>query len=655
MSTLLKRSAPCLLKAAVYDGYDYGLSLTYLEGGNKVLLARQGFYIRRGEHPLYRAWRIPKQQIHNDPEGLFADLKALAAAELRETSASFVAKLNEARSRCERSAFIWGMQLRLAPLMGGGILASGDYHPGVVAVYKRMGGVYLSQMRAWKLASTAEIVKLNLIEELGFADEQIDVLNTLQELHSDGSITSVRISDGIRIGGEFPEQDGAQEEGEGTKDIFLASVSGIERTEWTEAAVTEALQPYSLYDYQQAGVRHLLLRNSALLADDMGLGKTRQAVVAAEVQAAGRPILVVCLLSLIINWEREIRAVNPQARIARQQFDVDAQWVLVNYERLGDYLQTAGHFAVLVIDEAHRLKEPTALWTRHAFDIAAQIPNRYLLTGTPVLNREIELHTLLRLSGHEIGQMPLKAFCKQFTGSTEFRQALRAQLSDWMLRRRKDVLTQLKGKQRQLLPLAMTPEQREQYDVVFNGSEPVLARIGKLRILLERFKLQCVMQMVQELDIEDKIIIFCEFKESVFALRDECIGTGIDAVTLIGSDSFTKRQKAIDRFQNDADTRVFIGTTSAAGTGNNLTAANYVTFASLPWTPALQDQAEDRAYRNGQMRLVVVKIPMLEGTIDQQLWEMLEAKRAVAKDLVEEVVGQAEFTHALAQVISHEM
>ncbi|MBN6712477.1 hypothetical protein [Pseudomonas capsici] len=80
--------------------------------------------------------------------------------------------------------------------------------------------------------------------------EQIDVLNTLQELHSDGSITSVRISDGIRIGGEFPEQDGTQEEGEGTKDIFLASVSGIERTEWTEAAVTEALQPYSLYDPQ---------------------------------------------------------------------------------------------------------------------------------------------------------------------------------------------------------------------------------------------------------------------------------------------------------------------------------------------------------------------------------------------------------------------
>ena len=102
--------------------------------------------------------------------------------------------------------------------------------------------------------------------------------------------------------------------------------------------------------------------------------------------------MIVCLLSLIINWEREIRAVDPEARICRQHFEADAQWVLVNYERLGDFLQTASRFAVLVIDEAHRLKEPTALWPRHAFDIAAQVPYRYLLTGTPVLNRETELH-----------------------------------------------------------------------------------------------------------------------------------------------------------------------------------------------------------------------------------------------------------------------
>lgn len=73
----------------------------------------------------------------------------------------------------------------------------------------------------------------------------------------------------------------------------------------------------------------------------------------------------------------------------------------------------------------------------------------------------------------------------------------------------------------------------------------------------------------------------------------------------------------------DCDNRVFIGTTSADGIGNNLTAANYVFFLRLPWTPGLRDQAGDRAYRNGQRRLVVVKIALVENSIDLQLWQML--------------------------------
>jgi len=60
-----------------------------------------------------------------------------------------------------------------------------------------------------------------------------------------------------------------------------------------------------------------------------------------------------------------------------------------------------------------------------------------------------------------------------------------------------------------------------------------------------------------------------------------------------------------------------------------------VMFLGLPWTPGLQDQAEDRAYRNGQLRMVVVKIPLVENTIDQMLWQMLQDKRQLASDLIE--------------------
>ncbi|WP_245845858.1 C-terminal helicase domain-containing protein, partial [Mycobacterium arosiense] len=79
------------------------------------------------------------------------------------------------------------------------------------------------------------------------------------------------------------------------------------------------------------------------------------------------------------------------------------------------------------------------------------------------------------------------------------------------------------------------------------------------------------MDLLSELDAEDKVILFCEFKPTVAALKELCEQAGHGCVTLVGNDSLTKRQKAIDRFQQDPDCRVFICTTAAAGTGNNLT------------------------------------------------------------------------------------
>ncbi|EPN54601.1 SNF2-like protein, partial [Pseudomonas syringae pv. actinidiae ICMP 19094] len=205
----------------------------------------------------------------------------------------------------------------------------------------------------------------------------------------------------------------------------------------------------------------------------------------------------------------------------------------------------------------------------------------------------------------------------------------------WMLRRRKDVLPNLKGKQRQTVPVVLSKIERDEYNQIMRSDQHRFARLGGLRQLLERVKVRIVADLMAELDVDHKVILFCEYQESVATLREHCLKLGVGCVTLVGTDSPKKRQKAIDAFQQDPDCRVFIGTRSAAGTGYNLTAANYVFFLGLPWTPGLQDQAEDRAYRNGQLRMVVVKIPLAEDTIDQQLWQMLMDKRALASDLID--------------------
>jgi hypothetical protein len=117
--------------------------------------------------------------------------------------------------------------------------------------------------------------------------------------------------------------------------------------------------------------------------------------------------------------------------------------------------------------------------------------------------------------------MPLKAFCEQFAGNSEFRTTLRARLSDWMLRRSKDVLTGLKGKQRQTFATRLSAADRDAYKAILSGDKTPLARIGALRSLMERSKANACLEMVRDLDAEDKAIVFCEFIETVDWLKEQ--------------------------------------------------------------------------------------------------------------------------------------
>lgn len=654
---LLKQSA--LLRRVVFDGYDYGLLFTYFTGIAEVLKRFRGRFVGEKEHPLYRAWRLSKEVVHEDVGGLFSALREADSGQTVDvgTLDAFVAALDAARAQADRSLFTAGLRIRLGQLSGAGgvLLHSLPYHPGVVAVARSMRGRWLKPIKSWRLQASIEVVRSNLLAELGLDEDQIELAPGELEIVEDG--TAVVRSDRPTISvpaEEMPPSKAAAEE-DGDSDVYLATVAPHGRSTLTDAEFEAVIDRYELYDFQQDGVRHLVMRTSALLADDMGLGKSRQATVAADIMAGAGQVLVVCPASLTINWAREIVAVVPDATVSVQAYDPQARWIVTNYERLDEMLPVAGRFGVMLVDEAHQLKEPTIVRTRLAFAVASQIPIRYLLTGTPILNRENEIHTLLRLSGHPVGDLPLKEFIEAFSGSREFRSRLRAELGDWMLRRRKDVLKGLQGKQRQVMHIELTEEQRLRYEaLVQDTGTSSLVRITRARSMLEEFKTEAVLELLEAMQPEDKAIVFCEFTGTVAALAQTLRDRGIECVTLIGSDSTRRRQKAVDRFQSDPAVRVFIGTTSAAGVGITLTAGNHVVFASLPWTPALQGQAEDRAFRNGQLRLVLVKVPLMVGTIDGRLWELLDHKREVANDLLDPDQAEQQTKAALAAALKAE-
>jgi len=548
----------------------------------------------------------------------------------------FVERARNAYQGRQARIFTGHLDCQLIPLQAGGFLCQFLYDDVTVQAMRQLHGIWHKPAAGWELHGSLKQILDVLKTEAGIESDLIfvhDQIIALEELSAPPTIDV-----GISVPGEFPF--GLGDDGP-TGSGFIAAFGGLrERLPVDEAVLNRAAIEFKLYDFQEAGVRHLLGASSALLADDMGLGKTRQAVVAARLAAGLKRVLIGCPASLRINWAREIALVFPDALVgvvgeSDPEFLKRAAWHISTYERLGTVVRDREtEYEVFILDEAHYLKEHTANRTRNAFLLAQRIHRRFLLTGTPVLNRETEIHTLLRLSGHPVGNIPLVEFKTLYAGDSARRSELNERIAEWMLRRGKSVLKGLSGKSHQecfVMPAAGLTE----YHRILNDTNiPSIAKVTKLRQELERLKLGWIIESLECMPTDDKALVFCEYVDTVSYLKGVLAERGIGCVTLTGANSATQRQASVDRLQSDAGVRVFIGTTAAAGVGLTLTAANYVFFASLPWTPALKNQAEDRAYRNGQTKHVIVKIPLIPDTIDESIFQLIAHKAELADDVL---------------------
>ena len=631
----------------VSDGRRLGLSVASIPAVSAVLRGLGANWF-----PARRAWVLALPHTTPERELLISRLVIGLAADHSIDVADVEADVDRAVSAPSPDYFTAVLDVQVLPLEDDGRFAvSSRYDRILVQAMRDGGGRFHRYAAAWAIPGPLDALMERLQSEAGVSPDLVYVHDHPMRLEDLASKPKAELPISV-AGAQAPqglEEQPPADDALGTvgKGFLSAQCPNLERVPIDEDLLQRAVKHASLYDYQAAGVRFLLGRSAALLADDMGLGKSRMAVVAARLAAARGRILVICPASLKLNWEREIQAVFPSDVVGfvgddRVKTLHNCRWVISNYERLSVLVrETDLGFAVTVLDEVHSCKEHNAGRTRNAFLLASRIPRRFLLTGTPILSREIEVHTLLRMSGHPVGQLELAEFRQQYAGGPAERAKLATVLSDWMLRRPKSVLKNLGLKTRQMR-LVSPAEGMEPYRKILNDvSLAVMPKIVKLRQCLEAMKLEFLLQTIEALGSDDKIIVFCEYMETVDAIGDALREGSIDYVTLVGADKMSKRQAAVDRFQQDAGCRVFVGTTSAAGVGITLTAANYVLFASLPWTPAMMRQAEDRAYRNGQQRDVIVLVPIVSGSIDEQVHGLLESKTELERSVVEAAVRKA--------------
>lgn len=471
----------------------------------------------------------------------------------------------------------------------------------------------------------------------------------------------------------------------------------------------------TLKPHQVEGFRWLVRawrshRPGVLLADDMGLGKTLQALAffswlrAAE--RIGQPILVVAPTGLLANWQQEIdrhlvpdalgevvRAYGPGLAGLRQGPGTDiatggprlgvepwrrAGIVLTTYETLRDYHMSFAQvgFAVVALDEAQRIKNPSAQLTRAAKTLRARLS--VAMTGTPVENR---LHDLWSIA--DVVNPGLLGTSKAFeeaygSASVQRLRELNARLTapeaSWpafMLRRMKN--DHVEGLPRKIIverAKPMPPAQAKAYTDAVNralvmratmGRESMLSTLAALRSIslgpgkpqvgdefeVNSARLQAAFEILSEVHAsQDKALIFCESLELQPLLAAEIrrrfkLPHPVSCIS--GEVAGDVRQQLVNRFQSrPAGFDAMILSPRAGGVGLTLTAANHVIHLSRWWNPAVEDQATDRAYRIGQDKDVTIWLPIAEHPIygeasfDRKLDALMRRKRDLAAGLLVE-------------------
>ncbi|MGE3173299.1 MAG: SNF2-related protein [Planctomycetota bacterium] len=430
----------------------------------------------------------------------------------------------------------------------------------------------------------------------------------------------------------------------------------------------------------------------ACLADDMGLGKTVQAISVmldwrrrAERQSC---ILIVCPVSVLGNWRRELHRFAPELRVllhhgkgrANAVADFEAvlaetDVMLTSYNLLqrDEDIFTTCAFEGVILDEAQNIKNPTTKQSRIARQLKGNF--RLALTGTPLENRPLDLWSIMDFlnegllgSRTQFLQTLEHPIVKQRRQSSM--SALARLVRPFVLRRLKtdsEIVADLPEKTEQIVAATLSREQAILYEsVVRKGLQEVeraqegIARRGAILTTLLRLKQVCnhpahylmdgsslhsrsgkldlLGEMLQEaLDEGDRCLVFTQFKEMGSLLKthvEEMTGQGV--LFLHGSVPQKERDAMVTDFQESRPDgpRVFVLSLKAGGTGLNLTAANRVFHYDRWWNPAVEDQATDRAFRIGQQRNVFVHKFVCTGTLEERIQQMLERKREVADNLL---------------------
>ena len=144
---------------------------------------------------------------------------------------------------------------------------------------------------------------------------------------------------------------------------------------------------------------------------------------------------------------------------------------------------------------------------------------------------------------------------------------------------------------------------------------------GKLLNLLD-----IVEQIVSR---NEKCLIWSSFTDNVNWLAEHLRAFG--TVKVHGKISMERRNRAVDRFLSDPETRIFIATPQSAKEGLTLTVANHVIFYDRTFSLDDYLQAQDRIHRISQTKPCHIYNLIMADSIDEWIEILLRSKHLAAQ------------------------
>lgn len=441
-----------------------------------------------------------------------------------------------------------------------------------------------------------------------------------------------------------------------------------------------------LFRHQEMALNYLRLNDAFMLCMEQGTGKTLPTLSRLLELFNTRQItnaLVVCPKSVIASWERDIEKFTPK------QQEVLKKITIVNYDKVWRWKEFDIQWDCIVLDEAHSIKNRTSKRASFLLKKAVDSKYRYLLTGTPISNGQLEnvwsLMCFLDAYRGKRGQIYSRIFAEEDGGNGSYYEwldkyafldqyhnpykyhnvdHLQRIINSYSFRVTKAQCLDLPQKlDDEIITIELPKSVQKLYKDIFKQSASIdydyvaenpLVRLTKLRQIcsgwfvddkdeMHEFECEKIDALGEFLDgFDKKLVIFAEYKKSIKAISELLMLRGVSYVILDGE----QKDKGIWRkFQADESIQVIICQYQSGCQGIDLYASDTMLFYEPTLRSNVLEQGKDRIHRNGQHHPCSYIHFLTKGTIEERIYKALKGYADFSNKMFIEYMKEYQRSH----------